>query len=240
MEMNKFDKILWRFNGVVFALICIGGVLFGIWAIFSLCKTFNTDPVKVVASTTKPQSKKKKLQLQEFRQITGTNFLVAPLTGDSFGRAVYSSLSSSGSTGEWAPSNYLFLDERDGSSHWLSPDNKSRFMSRNELFADPNANRENLKVIAIVYEVAPSRADNAGEDDEKPRTDRKVIRYDISTGSTTTLIDGVESLLTATQISKTKALIVVKSGPKHIVLAIDPMTSKQIYKKDLTATISEQ
>ena len=115
--MNRFDRILWRINGVLFLVILVLGFLPLAW---NFAESWihrpsrkNAPPILNEAQGT---HEKEHFQLGAPSRVTGTSILRTPLYGEASSRE-YSSFKSSGDRSHTR--NYLFLDYSDLSSWWL-------------------------------------------------------------------------------------------------------------------------
>jgi hypothetical protein len=117
MELNKFDRIVWRINGVVILAVvglsviglCIG-ILVAILGGFNRHQNTRLDINHVNEQTKKEEL----LKLGRFDKINGREMFLSPSTIDQDGK-----LSSYDSRSSYETRNYLFFNGKDSSLKWL-------------------------------------------------------------------------------------------------------------------------
>jgi hypothetical protein len=230
MDLNRFDRVLWRFNGLVFALICAVGLILAVLAIVGLCMS-NPSSIMTIASQPKEQEKQKekpKLTLSHFCLIRGTSFISAGLYSETENRSKSYSASSSGcfsgsESSDDAPRNYLFLDANTLNSHWLASNNNSRFIWGQELLEDPSASAEKSKTIAFIYETVPFHEGDSSQDGNAKERE-SILFYNLAAGKLKTLVNNISDLLAVEQVTKDRTLVLYKDNDKKYVLAIKTST----------------
>jgi hypothetical protein len=206
--MNKFDRILWRINGILFLLTIIFAIFLSAWG---ASQTFFRQPPhqRDAAIVNKPQGTDNKefLHLGDAFRIKGTPFLRMPLRSE----AEYSSFKSGGGS---RIRNYLYLNHTDLSSWWLF-EGLNRLISQvHDLRAEAGGNDK--PVIATLYEVISADTDG---DRRLTTDDREAIYFSGPDGKKPIeIVPPTDGILSVEQITPTEVLI--------------------IYQRDQTATAS--
>jgi hypothetical protein len=196
--MNKFDRILWRINGVLFLVILMFGIFPLVW---SLTESFRSRPYRQVEPriVNKPQGTNDKefLHLGDASRVRGTPFLRLSLRSE----AQYS-LSSKGRDGRIA--NYLYLDNGDLSSWWLF-DGFDRLISQvHDLRAEGGGNDK--PVIATLFEVISTDTDG---DHRLTTNDREAIYFSGPDGKKPIeIIPPTDGILSVEQVAPMNVLVI--------------------------------
>lgn len=237
MNLSKFDRILWRFNGVVIALGCLFAIGSVAFALVGLLKLLDVGPGSSGYPTEKKDVKPREvLRLSYFRRVQGTDLLVASLTTES--NQTYSAFSSpspssaSGTHNElYGARNFLFFNARSGNSRWLAPDNSTRYLSEHELVDEPAAESGKQRTTGYLYEAVPDQLPERRME-ESPRS---VVYYNLSSSAGKTILKGVERLQAVEQVSRDEAIIMYAMEGKNYAVSIKPQSGDEIVKRDLPA-----
>ena len=203
--MNRFDRILWRINGVLFLALLIFGLVPVVWNLSTLSVN---RPAQRNASTIVNEPKgtrqKEQLHLGAPSRLNGTSFLRTPLqseatlNGSSFGRR-----------GEREHTrNFLFLDYSDLSTWWLFETFDRAIVKAHDLrLKDGN----NERVIGTIFEVAT--ADTNG-DLRITEDDHLAAFFTAADGKKPIeIIPPSDRILSVDQVNNTQVLIVYQRGP---------------------------
>lgn len=196
--MNKFDRILWRTNGILFLVLLI----FGIFPVFwNLSGSFRRGPYHQgqPGIVSKPQgvAEKQFLHLGDPSRVKGTTFLRIPLRSE----AEYSS---SFKTREGRVANYLYLNGADLSSWWLFEGFDRMLSEVHDLRAETGGN--DRPVIATLFEVISTDTDG---DHNLTRNDREAVYFSGADGrKPIEIVPPTDGILSVEQITPTEVLII--------------------------------
>lgn len=155
--MNKFDRIVWRINGIlilgVAVLICIGVLLSIGNPFFRKTKDREANDIVNVNTETK---KKEYLNLGEFEKIEERDFFYSPLYADKEGARSYYSKSSS------TIRNYLFFDVSKTSSHWLLESHSWRITQTNNIYIELNDKCKSSIIKGFAFEIVKADSNDDG------------------------------------------------------------------------------
>jgi hypothetical protein len=247
--MNRFRRAGSRHN------ILISGLLFAIWFGSASCggnrggvpavDRGSDKPAKAIAA----DSEQAKLQLNAFEELTGTDYLIAPVSSP-YARED-SSLGSSAPSREQSgyTRNYLFVNLADKSSHLLLPTNDLLILSAENLTEkaqakqtdmpaknapqkenDKTADKTNHFVKWICYRVIKADTDN---DKRLSANDLKTIALSDASGlNYTEIITEVQAVLH--EIRRGDSLIFIYTADGRNQIAEISLPTKQlIATKDL-------
>jgi hypothetical protein len=154
--MNRFDRILWRINGVLFlALLAVGawGALSSLGTFYRLQNPKPHEAVTVVDQQGNRSGEKEVLALDDGKRVTGTAFLRIPLRKKVENHAP-SSLSSYEGRQSDTLINYLYLNTADLSSWWLFEGFERAITDQQDLRAESGGN--DRPIVATLFEVVVS------------------------------------------------------------------------------------
>jgi hypothetical protein len=158
--MNKFDRVLWRINGILFLVILIFGT-YG--SVRSLSPPFAQRPSRQntpgLVNEAQGTGEKELLNLGWPSRITGTSILRMPLRSEPLSRGSSSFSSFKGGGDRAQTRNYLFVDHSDLSSWWLFQGFDRAILKEHDLRADIEG--KDKPVISTIFEVAT--ADTNGD-----------------------------------------------------------------------------
>lgn len=211
MNTTLFDKILWRFNGSVIALLCVCSLILFTFSCIGLVIN-NLSRKNLSSAYESSESHRlddKNFNLSDFHRIQGTPFLVASLGKD------YSS-SSPYSYSDYVRRNFLFFDMRNGHSHWLAPNNSSVF-SAHELSATPTLKPEEKKIISLIYEVNPAIKKVRTNSEEG---EHSVLFYNLTGASPKTILKNIDKFLGIQQFDTDKTILLFRQNDKNYALSL--------------------
>jgi len=204
--MNRFDRILWRINGVFF-LILLAFLLVLILSNFFFNGPFDRTARKNVPPMTNGASNsgmKERLQPGSATHLSGTPLLRIPIHSEESFRG-----SSFSSEGEHAHTrNLLFLDWSDLSSWWLFEKFDRAIAEEHDLRAGIDGN--NKRIIGTIFEVAT--ADTNG-DLKITEDDRRAAFISGADGKKPIeIIPACDRFLSVDQVTNDQVLIVYQRG----------------------------
>jgi hypothetical protein len=197
--MNRFDKILWRINGVVFLLMLLGG---SILVVIALCESFihstNQNKDAAVINVNQGTHEKEYLHLGGADLFNGTSTVRMSLYADSNYRGSWSS-SSGGRI-----RNYLFLDSSKMTSRWLFQGFTNLIVECHDLRSPFKSVEKN--VVGSVYEIIDSDSNHDGKIDTD---DQPAAFFASSNGQQITqIVPPSERIVSVEQLSAAEFLIV--------------------------------
>jgi hypothetical protein len=151
--MNRFDRILWRINGVLFLALLAAGLWGFLTTLTAFYRDRNIKPreaVTVVDQQGNRSGEKETLSLDDLKRVSGTPFVRMPLRKKRESDAV----SSFGSYKGRRPDtliNYLYLNTADLSSWWLFEGFDRAITDQQDLRTETGGN--DRAVVATLFEV---------------------------------------------------------------------------------------
>lgn len=202
--MNKFDRILWRINGILFLLALAFGIVLCAWGASS---AFMGSPRErndaAIVNEAQGTHEKEFLHLGNASRIKGTSLLRTPLYSDTSFRG-YSSFKG----GENSVRNYLFVDHSDLSSWWLFDGFDRLVLEVHDLRAGGDSKDKNI--ISSIFEVIPKDTD----DDHRVTANDRVAAY--FTGpdgkKPVEMVSSSDRILSVEQVTDGEALVVYQRG----------------------------
>jgi hypothetical protein len=154
--MNRFDRIVWRINGILFLVVLIAAC----WALISTFRFQSSfSSPRPGRTDVRPATTVKSGETLEFgdaNRVKGTNFLRIPLNAHQASDGAFSSKS----FGEHRLCNFRFVDTNDLSAWWLF-EGFDRLVTHVHDLHPPDA-RSDTPVIATFYEVVTADTDGDG------------------------------------------------------------------------------
>ena len=203
--MNKFDRILWRINGVLFLGLLIFGLLPFVWELLPLNNRGPFEREGAIINETKGTHEKELLRLEWPSRIAGTSILRMPLSSQ--GSSKISSFSGDGYGSQIR--NFLFVDHSDLSSWWLFKGFQYSIIKPHDLLAELEGKEK--RVISTIFEVATS--DTNG--DHRVTTGDRISAF--FTGAdgrkTVEIVRSADRIVSLDQVTDTEVLITYQSGP---------------------------
>jgi|ERR1700719_4837603 len=205
--MNRFDRILWRINGVLFLALLVFGLLPLLWNLggWRSHRPLHENAPAIV-SESQGTHEKELLHLGAPSRVTGTSIFRIQISSEATSRG--SSFSKGG-----YPScvrNYLFVDYSDLSSWWLFETFDHAILKEHDLRAKLDGDYR--PVISTVFEVATT--DTNG--DQRITEDDQVAAF-FSTADGKKPIEIVspsDRILSVDQVTNDQVLIVYQRGTK--------------------------
>jgi hypothetical protein len=198
--MNKFDRILWRINGILFLIVLLFGILPLLW---SLSESLGRRPTQAhgaaIVNQTQGTHEREFLHLGSPSRITGTSMLRVPLQSEVPSRA--SSFKSSGF--ESHNRNFLFIDHSDLSSWWLFEGFEQAIIREHDLRVEPAGNDK--RVIGTIFEVVTTDTDG---DHRITANDRVSVFFSGADGKKPIeIVSSSDRILSVDQVTNNEVLI---------------------------------
>lgn len=169
MNIEKYDKFIWRVNGTLLLLACVGTILVCTTAGFKLLKeVFGNQNVHDIVNIDQNTKKEEYLRLGYFHALKGTNLILIPLTSDQKFNAPYYSKSAYGRA-----INYLVFNSRNKESYWIWSSNSLLVLEDTKIH-DQIKDEKIQKTKSIVFEFVENDSNLDGVMDEN---DKKSIQY---------------------------------------------------------------
>ena len=223
--MNKFDKIVWRINGVL--ILCVG-VVAGFALLFASYEFFKDKTrdrnVSNIINVNEETEKKEYLFLGSFSKIEGRNLFICPLRANQeYDRSYYSKAASS-------VRNYLYFSHFDSSSRWLLESNNWLINDKRAIYKNFNEDKKNI-TNGFFYEIV--KKDTNG-DGVLNYDDRKSIYYSNFDGTNlVVVIAETTDILGINQIDDNKSVIFHRNEIKSQAAFVENSTGEIIEESDL-------
>lgn len=202
--MNKFDRVLWRINGVLFLVALASAIALCAWGASS---AFMGSPRghrdAAIVNEARGTHEKEFLHLGSASRMKGTSILRTPLYGGTSSRE-YSSFKG----GESNVRNYLFVDHSDLSSWWLFDGFDRLIIEVHDSRAGGESNDKN--VISSIFEVISTDTDG---DHRLTASDRVAAYFTGPDGKKPVeIVSSSDRILSVEQVTDGEALVVYQRG----------------------------
>jgi hypothetical protein len=224
--MNRFDRILWRINGLLFLALLGFGIFQLILSSIEMRARVAAD-VDVLPSAERTD-KKEVFHLDSPSRVTGISILrmplcgEVPLTGSSF---------SSGDGHNWTR-NYLFVNYSDLSSWWLFDGFNQRIIEEHDMREEMEGNKK--RVVSTIFEVV----DSPGIEDHNLAARRPVAAF-FATGDGKRVIEIVspsDRIISVDEVENDQVLIVYQRGSTIMADLFSIQTGAKINESALAAS----
>lgn len=203
--MNKFDRILWRTNGVLFLAILALAVFQLLSSLGPGILTPSSHPSdSEIVSTAQGDREKEVFRLGAPSRIAGTSIFRTPLNG----KVPSSGSSFKGSGGESHIRNYLFVDSSDLSSWWLFEGFGRAIMEEHDLRA--NLEDKEKHVVSTIFEVV-TQATNG---DHRSKTNGHTAAFFTAADGKKPIeiVSASDRILSVQQVSSSEVLVMYQRG----------------------------
>ena len=222
MTMNRFDKVIWRINGVIF--LCIGVVGAGMLTLAAYELGRDIFRERHVNSLINIREEEETLFLGAFTPVDGRDIYISELRADqTYDRSYFSKSASS-------VRNYLFFDPSDGSSHWLLDSNDRLIVRKHEVVRNPDDCDDRI-VNAFYFEIAGKDTNQDGLLNRKDRESVLLCRYDGK--NAVTVIENTDIILGIGRVDSIRSVIFHVIDEKHYALTVNNRTGEVIKQSDL-------
>jgi hypothetical protein len=224
-RMNKFDKIVWRINGVL--ILCVG-VVAGIALLFALYEIFKDKSrdrnVSNIININEETEKKEYLFLGSFSKIKGRKLFICPLRANQeYERSYYSKSASS-------VRNYLYFSQYDSSSHWLLESNNWLIINKHSIYTNFSED-ENIITISFFYEIV--KKDTNGDGILNHDDNKSIYHSQFNGTNLIVVLEETTDIQGINQIDDNKTIIFQRNDRKSQAVVVDNSTGNIIKKSDL-------
>jgi hypothetical protein len=169
INLEKYDKWVWRVNGSLLLLACVGAILVCTIVGYKLLKeVFGTRQVHDIVNVDQNTKKEEYLRLGYFHALKGTDLILIPLTSDQKYEASYYSKAAYSRA-----RNYLILNSSNKESYWIWKTNSFLVLEDTKIHTQIR-DEKIQKTRGIVFEYVQSDSNSDGALDDK---DQKSIQY---------------------------------------------------------------
>jgi len=222
--MKRFDRILWRINGVLLLFAVAAGIILLIWG---LAQTFfysaNEHKDAAVVDINQGTHQREYLNLGNSTKMTGLSVVRMPLNSDTSYRS-FSSESSGGRT-----RNFLFIDFSSMSSKWLFDGFQRLILNEHDLYA--SLNNSGTNVVGSIYEVVASDTNGDGKVTED---DQVAAFWGTPDGKDVIeVVSSAKRILSVEQVTDTEVLIIYQQEKSTVALLLSTSTGKKIREGQL-------
>jgi hypothetical protein len=199
--MNKFDRILWRINGIFLLALLLFGAIPIWWNAIGLVRRPPSPPKQTALTRETIGSREKEdLYFDGLSRLTGTSIARMPL------RSVISSHGSSFKSGysEEHLRNFLYIDYSDLSSWWLFDGFGQVIVKEHDLRVESGGN--DRSIVGTIFEVATTDTDG---DHRVTERDRVSAFFTPANGKKPVeIIPASDRILSVDQVTNNEVLII--------------------------------
>jgi hypothetical protein len=223
--MNKFDKVVWRINGVLILLV---GVVAGFVLFFASYEIFRDKSrgrnVSNIINVNEETQKKEYLFLGSFSKIEGRDFFICPLRADQkYERSYYSKNSSS-------VRNYLYFNQYDSSSRWLLELNSWLINDKQPIYRNFSDDKEKI-TDGFFYEIVKEDTNGDGilnHDDHK-----SIYHSNFDGTNLIVVIEETTDIIGIEQIDEHKSVVFHRSDKNNQATVVENSTGRIVKTSDL-------
>lgn len=191
LNLEKYDKIIWRINGTLLLLACLGSLLVCFVVGFKIIREELGPGQKThdLVNVNQETKKEEFLTLGYFSPLQGTPYILVPLTSEQKLDVSYSSKTSYGSA-----RNYLVFNSKTKESFWIWNSN-SFIVLRHTLVYQSSGDEKNRKVLGIVFEFV---SDN--------KNSKSIQYFDLASRKVASVIQNIDRAIGVEQSSDDEVL----------------------------------
>jgi len=223
--MNKFDKVVWRINGVLILCVAVAAGFVMFFASYEIFKSKSRDrKVRNVINVNKETQKKEYVFLGSFSEIEGRKIFICPLLANQkYDRSYYSKSASS-------MRNYLFFNPSDTSSKWLLESNNWLINHKRAIYTNFGKGKEKLTK-SFFYEIVQKDSNGDGK---LNHDDHKSVYFSNFNGTNLiAVLDETTDILGINQLDDKESVIFHRKDKKGQAIVVDNSTGRIIKKSDL-------
>lgn len=230
MNFDKYDKVIWRINGSILLITCIGVLLVSTVIGYKLLQdVFGTRQVHDLVNVDESTKKQESLKLSYFQQLKGTDFILISLTSDqTYGTSYYSKSSSN------QIRNYLLFNSTSKDSKWIWGSNTMLVLNETKIYNQTQ--RESTQVAkGLLFEVIEKDFNNDGLLNHQDM--KSVQYYDLTSGKMISIVSQMDQSIGIQQTSDDQvSIFYYRSGKSYF----KSMTVSSLALTDETAIGSLQ
>ena len=211
INLEKYDKLLWRAIGTLILVICTGSVIVGL--ILSL-KVFENAPAPRqthdIVNVNQTTKKEELLRLGQFQALRGTELIIIPLTVESDSNASYES-SYDMKFGYSNSRNFLVFNTKTKENNWIWATNTNEVFSSTYIY-DDIADTAKQKTLGIAFELVDTDTNLDGKITHKDQ--RNLHYFDLNTKKITAVVDKLDRSIGIQQPANDEVLFLYSRGGK--------------------------
>lgn len=199
MNMEKYDRVVWRINGSLLLLACIGAILMMLVVGYKLAsELFGRHQVHDIVNVDENTKKEEFLRIGYFQYLKGTEFILIPLSSEQTYSASYYSKSSHSRA-----RNYMIFDSKNKSSYWIWKSNESLILDETKIY-DQISEEKTQKTRGMVFEFVEK---NSNADSVLDENDQKSVHYhDLASKETISILNQVDRIVGIQQSASDEVL----------------------------------
>jgi hypothetical protein len=227
-QMNKFDRIIWRINGVLILCISVAAGVF----LFSLLLDqfeyrFRNSNGGTVINVNEATQKEEILYLGSFSKITGRDLYISPLNAALKNESY--EFKGSGSSVR----NYLYYNYTDSTSRWLLESNNWLIEAKHSIYRNNN-DKEKI-VIGFLYEIVKKDTDGNGSLNQSDNESVYYSKYDGT--DLVVVLEDTTDILGFDQVDNDKSVVFHRNDKGSQSVVVDNSTGRIVVKSDLIAPV---
>ncbi len=185
MNLEKYDKFVWRINGSLILLACICAILVCTLVGYKLSReVFGTRQVRELVNVSQNTKKEEYLRLGHFQSLKGTDLILIPLTSEQKYEVSYYSKSAYSRA-----RNYLVFNSNNKDSYWIWESNAFLILEDTKIH-NQIEEEKTQKTRGLVFQFVDEDSNEDAVLDDK---DKKSVQYfDLSSRKSVPVISQVE------------------------------------------------
>lgn len=185
LNLEKYDKFIWRTNGTLLLLACIGAILVcTIVGYKLLSEVLGARQVHDIVNVDQNTKKEEHLRLGYFQSLKGTDLILIPLTSEQKYEATYYSKSAYSRA-----RNYLVFNSSNKDSYWIWKSNEFLVLEDTKIH-NQIKEEKTQKTRGLVFEFVDEDSNTDGVLDNK---DKKSIQFfDLSSRKSVPVVSQVD------------------------------------------------
>lgn len=217
MSMEKYDRIVWRINGSLLLLACIGAILISIVVGYKLLDdVFGRRHVHDIINVDQNTKKEEFLRIGYFEYLKGTPYILVPLSSEQTYNASYYSKSSHSRA-----RNYMIFDSKNKSSYWIWKSNSALVLDTTKVF-DQISDEKTQNTQGMLFEFVDA---NSNADSVLDENDQKSVQYhDLESKKTIAILEKVDRVVGVQQSDKDEVLLFYSRAGKSYFKTLNTTT----------------
>lgn len=209
MTFDKYDKVIWRINGSILLLTCLGVLIVSTVVGYKLLKdVFGTRQVYDIVNVDENTKKQESLKLSYFQQLKGTDSILISLTSDqTYGTSYYSKSSSN------QIRNYLLFNFKNKDSKWIWDSNAMLVLNETKIY-NQTQNETTQMVKGLIFEIIEKDFNNDGLLNHQDM--KSVQYYDLTSGKMISIVSQMDQSIGIQQTSDNQvSIFYYRSGKSY-------------------------